>query len=359
MSHLEKMKPVNAVIAGCGGITPTALRGIQGATELKVVAVQDIEEEAAKKTAAMFDIPHHYVDYSKLLEEDAELVIVNTPNDCHLPMALEAFKAGKHCMVQKPIARNVREGEEMVRAGRDAGKLLGVVMLERSDPVFRQMRAMNHAGCFGTVTVMRAALGHTNHLKRPPDPNNWRYSPEKIGGGSFIQLAIHHVDIAQYILDQDIVEVTGLASSMVAPERFPADETTGAVVRFGDGAVGQFLSSFTTTMDTIEIQGTAGFISRDDLWLKWKTAELFGGELWDAGRVDEIHEITFTHVANRTAELLPQLEPHRLFAHAIRGKAPLEATGEVGLKSLKVVEAVRISAEEKRPVSIVQFEGDD
>jgi len=352
MTQLERIEPVRTGITGCGGITPSVLRGTHGLEELKIVAVQDIDEEAAKRTASEFDIPRYYTEFTDLLADDIELVVINTPNDCHKPQAIEAFAAGKHCMVQKPLARNVSEGEEMIAAARNAGRLLGVVMLERSDPIYRQMRSMAASGCFGTITAVRAALAHVNHLRRPPASDNWRCSPERIGGGSFMQLAIHHVDIAQFILDRDITEVAALSSSTIMPDRFPKDETTGAVVRFRQGAVGLFLSSFTATADSIEFHGTDGMMGRDDEGIRWLCGELFSGELWDSGRAGEFHELAMPYLATRIAELMSSYEPHRLFAHAIRGKTPVETPGEAGLQALRVVEAVQRSAAEKRAIAI-------
>jgi predicted dehydrogenase len=352
LNKSEDIKPVKATISGCGGITPTILRGISDFPEIEIVAVQDIDGKAAESIASEFDIPRYTTEFGDILSDDVEMVIINTQNDCHRDQTIEALTAGKHCMVQKPIARTVKEGEEMVAAAKKAGLLLGVVMMERSDPIFRQMRSMVEAGCFGTVSVVRAGLAHTNHLKKPPPEDNWRCSPERIGGGSFIQLAIHHIDIAQFVMNQSIVEVTALSSSMVKPERFPVDETTGAVVRFADGAVGLFLSSFTSTADRIEFLGTEGMISRDDESVRWLTSKLYSGELWDAKRVGEMHEIEMPELANGVEKLMPEYEPHRMFARAIRGKATLETTGEVGLQALKVVDAVQRSAKEKHAISV-------
>jgi len=352
MVHLEEVKPVKMGIAGCGGITPSMLAGIRGVPELEVIAVQDIDAGAAERVASEFSIARHHRNYADLLADDIELVVINTPNDMHKPMALEAVAAGKHCMVQKPLARNVIEAQEMVDAAKSAGRLLGVVMLERCDPIYRQIRSMVQAGCFGRITVLSAALAHVNHLRRPPSPDNWRSSPERIGGGSFIQLAIHHLDIAQFILDRKIAQVTALTTSMIEPARFPKDETTAAVVKFHDGTLGVFLSSFATMRDSLELFGTDGMITRADEGVRWQTSELFAGEVWDSGRVGEIHELSMPDLANKVMQLMPQYEPHRLFAHAIRGTAPLETPGEIGVQTLKVVEAVRRSAEENRAISI-------
>ncbi len=346
MTDPEKINPVKAGIAGCGGITPTVLRSIESFEEIEVVAVQDVNPAALISISNEFDISRTHTDYKALLDEDVELIIINTPNHLHLPMAVEAFKAGKHCFVQKPLARNVEEGEVMIRASEKAGKLLGVVMLERADPVYRQIRSMVQDGCFGTITLVRSILAHTNHLTKPPPDDNWRSSPEKIGGGSFIQLGVHHMDIIRFILDDEITEVTALSSSCISPDRFPVDESSGVVVKFKSGAIGQFLTGFAATADSVEFNGTAGMISRDEEKLEWLTCKIFEGEIWDAPRVDERHVMTMPNTAENVFMCRQDYEPHRMFARAIRGLVEVETPGEIGLDALRVVEAVRKSAEE-------------
>ena len=348
----EDYKPVRFGIAGCGGITPTILRGIEEAKELEVMAVMDIDPDAASRIASEFNIPKHFTNYSEFLKEDIEVVVINSPNHCHHSQTMEAFDTGKHCLVQKPLARNVSEAQPMVDAADRAGLLLGVVMLERMDPIYRQFRDMCHAGCFGTITAVRCFMSHLNHLTRPPQPGTWRCSPEKIGGGSFIQLAIHHLDLAQWILGREIIEVAAISSSVVKPDMFPEDETTGAVVKFEGGAVGLFISSFTSFADEIEFRGTGGMIYRNEEKVRWKLAKLFDGELWDTGRVDELHEVVIPELANLKSKLAVKYEPHQQFALAVRGLADPEVPGKVGLQDLRVVDAVRKSVDEKRTVSL-------
>jgi len=341
---IENIKPVKAGISGCGGITPHVLRGLEGIQDVEITAVQDIDPKAAERVASDFNIPAHFSDLSDLLSTDVEFVILNTPNDIHKSQALEVFKAGKHCMVQKPLARNAQEGEIMVKAANDAGLLLGVVMLERSDPVYRQIRAMIEADCFGQITVLRAALAHTNHIYYQSQGESWRNDPSKIGGGSFLQLAVHQLDLAQFLLNQNVSIVHAVSTSMIQPEKFPEDETTAAVVKFESGTVGQFISSFSASVDSIELFGTGGKIKRDERNITWVVKEHFAGEVWDSGRPGESHEILMPEIAPIVGHLTSQYEPHRLFAHAIRGDGEVETPGEMGLQILRVVEAVMKSA---------------
>ena len=343
---------MKAGIVGCGGITPATLGHIAGADEIRIEAVMDIRTEAAEYIAHSFGIPRHYSNYEDFLDDDIELVIINSPNDCHRDQAVKAFEAEKHCLVQKPLARNVHEAEDIIDASIRAKKLLGMVMFERSDPIYRQMREMVQTDCFGVITAVRSMLAHTNHLRRPPSPDNWRSSPEKIGGGSFIQLAIHHVDLSQWILGQTITEVTALSSSIIMSDRFPKDETTGAVFRYDNGTIGLFLSSFTSVADSLEFFGTSGNIMRDDGGISWQSCKPFDGDVWKCIRADEIHTLTMPDLAANAEKLHHLYEPHRAFALAIRGLAAVETPGKVGLNSLKIVEAVGKSAKKGKSVSI-------
>lgn len=353
MNDTEKVRPVRFGISGCGGITPTIIRNIRNFEELELVVIQDINPEAMQKTASEFDIPLCFTDYKDLLKQDIEMVVLNTPNDLHHPMALEALNAGKHCLLQKPMTRNVREAAEVIEAADRAGKLLGVVMLERGDPVYRQIRSMVREGCFGRIITFCAGLGHTEHLVHPPEPGSWRASPEKIGGGSFIQLAIHHVDLAQFILEQEISEVMAISTSTVNPALFPEDETTIASVKFSEGTVGQFISSFASNMDFVEIYGTHGMISRDRQKVKWISSKPFSGEIWEINNIGEMNELEIESIAGKIDAFKPGYEPHRLFALAVRGRRQVEVTGEDGLKALRIVEAVAKSAKSRKAVRII------
>jgi predicted dehydrogenase len=352
MNRMNKRSPVKCAITGCGGITPTIIKGFRGFEELELVAVQDIDVSVAELVAREFDVPDHYTDFSEMIDQDFEMLVINTPNDLHMPMAIQALDSGKHCLVQKPIARNTKEAKAMIEASKRNNRLLGVVMLERADPVNRQIRSMVQEGCFGKVTVFRAALAHVDHLKKPPAPGSWRRSQERIGGGSFIQLAIHHIDLAQFIIGQEISEVAAMSSSVIAPELFPVDETTAASVRFSDGALGQFVSSFTTIMDSIEIYGTRGMISRDHDSIKWRTSKPFQGDVWDSEGKNDIQEIMISSLSERISQLYPAHEPHRQFALAIRGAGEVETSGAEGIQALKIVEAVMKSSESGRMISI-------
>src|SRR5579884_4166598 len=126
-------RPIGIGIIGSGGIAQAvhlpAYKKLQDEGKVKIVAVSDANEETARTAAEKFAVPHAYVDYKQMLELDSvDAVDICTPNFLHKQPTIDAFAAGKHVIVEKPIALNAKEGAEMVEAGRRAGKKLQVAL---------------------------------------------------------------------------------------------------------------------------------------------------------------------------------------------------------------------------------------
>lgn len=338
-------------IAGCGGISVDMLEVIGDYPELDIVALQDINPDTAARMARRFGIPNHYTEFKDLLTSDIELVVLNTPNYLHHPQTIEALLAGKHCLVQKPIARNSTEAREMIGAAKSAGKLLGVVMEELGNVVYHQMKDMIRAGCIGDVVHIQSIVAHTGHLRNPFPKNDWRASPELIGGGSFIQLAIHHLNLSQWMLDDEIVEVGARSVSVHLKETFPRDETTVAWAKFAKGALGSFTSSFGFDGDVFIIHGTEGYVGHRGNRFIWNVKEPFEGRAWCCDKACEPELVELDWYSHRPTRIKSEYEQHRRFALAIRGKGEFEVPGEIGLRDLLIVEAVHKSADSGKAVA--------
>jgi predicted dehydrogenase len=352
VSENINVRPVRTVIAGCGGVTVDILEVIRDFPEFEFLAVQDISPDAVSKIGWRFNITATYTEFSDLLQPDVEFVIINTPNHMHHPQAIQALNAGKHCTVQKPIARNTVEAREMIDVASKAGKLLGVTMEERGNVVYRQMKSMIESGCIGEVVAVQAMMAHTRHLKNPFPKEDWRASPEQIGGGSFIQLAIHHIDIAQWLIGDEIVEVSAQSSSMMCKETFPSDETTVSAVRFSRGATGSFASSFACDADMFFVYGSEGYIGRRGNRISWEVNQPYKGRAWSCEKAGEPGNVVFDWYSSRPMRTKREYEQHRQFALAIREQTTLDATAKIGLKDLQIVEAIHKSSREGRSIKI-------
>ena len=148
------MKTINVAIIGTGAIaTNQHLPAWAKQADAKIIAVCDQNEEAAKRAAQAFEVAHVFTDYKKLLEiDELDAVDICTPNLFHMPPTIDAFAAGKHVLVEKPIARNSVEGARMVEAARKSGKKLMVAQCLRYSAEARFVKSAIDAGELGIYT---------------------------------------------------------------------------------------------------------------------------------------------------------------------------------------------------------------
>src|SRR5688500_1278909 len=102
---------------------------------VEISAAADVSEKALAKAKTEYNIPETYTDYKKMLKEEKHLdaVSICTPNGLHAPNAIAALEAGKHVLVEKPLAMNAKEGQQMLDAARKAGKHLIIGFQHRFD----------------------------------------------------------------------------------------------------------------------------------------------------------------------------------------------------------------------------------
>jgi predicted dehydrogenase len=118
-------------IIGCG-VGFLHLQGFAENPRAQVVAIAGLDEERCRDLAKQFDVPRVYRDYQDLVADpDIEAVTVAVPTILHVPVALAALEAGKHVMVEKPLAPTAVEGQRIIDAARRAERVLGVVFNRR------------------------------------------------------------------------------------------------------------------------------------------------------------------------------------------------------------------------------------
>ena len=121
----------------------------------KLVAVCDVLEEALQEFAGRFDVPHVFTSFDELLTSpEIDAVYLATPIFLHAPQALQALRAGKHVLVEKPMALTVAEGEEMVRVARETGKTLATAYYRRFFPKVQRAQELIADGTLGKVVMV-------------------------------------------------------------------------------------------------------------------------------------------------------------------------------------------------------------
>jgi 1,5-anhydro-D-fructose reductase (1,5-anhydro-D-mannitol-forming) len=248
-----------------------------------------------------------------------------------------AAKAGKHVLVEKPMAVSIDEGVEMIQTCRSYGVVLGVGFQLRHDPGYRKVRQLIQEGILGAISMAQAQQYFLMDL--PTGPRfQWWQEPEMIGGSySLMAMGVHLIDLLQYLLGQPITEVAAITDGQTTDR--PLDQIAVVAIRFRDGPIGTICCGRLApqALNGVAIYGTEGIIST-----RGTIAEVIE-VISKSGRVtesNERHQLTMYKL---------QIEA---FNRAILGNEDFEASGIDGLKVVQVTSAVIESARTGRSVVV-------
>ncbi|MGC8863073.1 MAG: Gfo/Idh/MocA family protein, partial [Armatimonadota bacterium] len=220
-------------IIGAGSVSPLHAAAIANCPGARLVAVADLCEERARALAPDAAI---YTDYRRLLDRpDVDAVCLCVPSGMRLPIAIDAARAGKHILAEKPLEVTLERADAIIAACDQAGVKLAVIFQLRFMPAVRALRNAIETGALG-----RLVLGDTyvkwHRSQEYYDSSDWRGTWEMDGGGALMNQAIHHVDLLQWMMGP-VESVFGRTATLVR-ERIQVEDTAAACLRFANGALG-------------------------------------------------------------------------------------------------------------------------
>ena len=176
----------------------------------EVVAVMSSSADRATQFATENGIAGAYASIDSLLADPAvQAVYVSTTNELHHSQVLAAAKAGKHVLCEKPLALNVADAIEMVRACKKAGVVMATNHHLRNAATHRKLRELLDAGAIGRPLFAR--VFHAVHL--PAHLQGWRLDKPAAGGGVILDITVHDIDTLRFLLDAEPVEVMGMSQT--------------------------------------------------------------------------------------------------------------------------------------------------
>lgn len=322
-----------------------------------MVAIAGLDTDRCRALATEFDIPEVYSSYEELLANpEIELVSVGVPNFLHLPVALAAIKAGKHIIMEKPLARNSSEGEQMVAAAREAGLILAIAFNRRARPDMQVLKRHIDDGHLGNIYYAKAFWMRRAGI---PGLGTWFTSKELAGGGPLIDLGVHVLDMALWAMgNPGVATVTAATYSALGTQgkgqwggrRFATDpsqpfeveDLATAFIRLDTGASLHLETSW------------AGYSSHTDE---------FGISLMGDRGGAELHVKDYNSVGTLTligeaggvqADSVPRLQTKEVWdghAQVIRNVVdgildgtPVSPSGEEGLERTRLIDAIYESA---------------
>lgn len=226
---------IRFALLGCGRIAKrhADLLGTGQIRGAALVAVCDNVRERADSFSTRYGVPAHYSLEDLLRRDDVDVVSVLTPSGVHPEHAIAVAKAGRHIVVEKPMALRLDDADAMNRACDEAGVKMFVVKQNRFNvPVVKAREALE-AGRFGTLvlgTVRVRWCRDQSYYAQDSWRGTWRYD-----GGVLTNQASHHVDMLEWFMgDVDSVH----ARAMTALVNIEAEDTAVATLKFRNGALG-------------------------------------------------------------------------------------------------------------------------
>jgi UDP-N-acetyl-2-amino-2-deoxyglucuronate dehydrogenase len=230
-------------VIGINGQGRQHLRGLKETPEAELVAVCDVNEDAARARGEEYGVPA-YTSYEDVLaRDDVDAVSLALPHYLHCPVALAAFQAGKHVVTEKPMAVSVRECDQMIAAAEAAGKQLTISHQARSHPMFPYLRDLLHSEDFGRLIRMVWLSGGTR-TQYYYDTEEWRGTWAEEGGGTLINQKVHDLDRLAYLCDLP-AEVSAITSNLFHKVEPLVETMASAALRWENGALGIFQASIT------------------------------------------------------------------------------------------------------------------
>ena len=202
-------------VIGCGGIAPYHIQAYQSLKNVKVVALCDLNPEKAKNLAAKFEIEKTFRDYWDMFEkEDLDLVDICTPVSTHARIVCDTAKAVPAIFVEKPMALNVSECDEMIKEVKKHGSKLCVGHNQIFSPHIQRAKSMVDSGAFNLFSFRTTLKASFEKLKEYNLVSPWNVSPKQ--RGIIWEVCCHHAYLQLYFLP-DIKEVYAVGSKVKYP----------------------------------------------------------------------------------------------------------------------------------------------
>ena len=209
-------KKLRVGIIGCGGISGIHFSGWQKYADAEIVACTDIHLPAAEKRAEEFSVADVEKNTAALLKrKDIDVVDICTANRSHKPITIQALRAGKHVICEKPLALTGKEVDQMIAAAKTAKKKVMCAQHERFSANALAMKEYIDGNPLGDIYYGRAWY---NRRRQLPARDTFIYN-ELSGGGPCIDVGVHTLDLALHLMGNfEPVSVTGIAVNKIAPQ---------------------------------------------------------------------------------------------------------------------------------------------
>ena len=342
---------LNIGILGCGKIAQVRhIPEYIANKDARLAAFFDTDTQRTAEIAAKYGGKACASAKELLADSTIDAVSVCVANHAHAELAIEALRAGKHVLCEKPMAVTLAECESMLEEAEKAGKRLLIGQNQRLAKAHVKAKELVAAGEIGRVVTFRTTFGHggPETWSITPGKNTWFFDKTRAAMGAMADLGIHKTDMLRYILGQDIVRTT--ARLLTLDKRGADDQLIGVddnaicIYETSGGAFGTMTASWTyygREDNSTTLYGTKGIMRIYDDPAHSIVVIPREGEVkyYDLEKIQTNDDQTASGVIDEFVEAIAQDRPSMLDATDV-------------IKSMKAVFASIRSSEERRPVDV-------
>lgn len=346
--------PLNVAVIGAGAIGVEHIASFQSHPAARVVALAETSVDRGQEAAKKFGIPEVVADYKTLLaRDDIRAVSIALPNYLHAPVALDALRAGKHVMIDKPMATNARDGARLAAEAKKRKLLLLVGQNNRFAPEVQAAKEFIVRGVLGEIYHAKTAWVRRSGI---PRIGSWFTQKKFAGGGCTYDIGVHALDRCLYLMGEfEAASVSGQTYSQLGPrgrgegtwgkseidpkKPFDVDDLAIALIRLKSGRTVLLEASWASHQPVADFNGTQ--ILGTEAGLLLPPLQLF-------------RPTENGYSVESVKPGPPVINPNRLvhFVDCILGKAKLFVTPAESVAVQKILDAIYLSAAQGREVRI-------
>jgi predicted dehydrogenase len=306
----------------------------------KPVAFVSGHPDKANKLALRYGINpkniYNYENYGTIKDNpEVDIIYIVLPNFMHAEYTIRGFQAGKHVLTEKPMAATPAECQQMIDAGRKAGKKLMVAYRCRYEPYNQEAIRIARSGDLGPILVIEADAGWN-----ATNPDQWRLKKDLAGGGSLMDIGIYALNGSRYLSGEEPTEVNAMIYNVPGDPRFKeVEETVNFQLRFPSGTIANCTSSYGYYPTShFRVIGTKG-------WLEMDPATWYRDQRLKVGGTNGIVEQELPSRDHFAVEM------DHMSQCVMENKEPL-TPGEEGLRDIKLMMAIYESAQTGKTVKV-------
>ncbi len=237
-------RPIRVAVIGCGLIAQRShLPAYAAAPEADLAAVVSGHREHAEAAAREFGAARVLSSWEEAVADPGiDAIDICTPNALHAPIAIAAARAGKHVLVEKPMATTLAEADAMIAAARETNVTLMVAHNLRFVPIYQVIERAMRDGIIGRPFTARGMFMHAGPDEFWGATSDWFWQEANAGGGSLLDMGIHMIDLLRWMIGRRVIEVSAMTARVLKPTF--ADDNALVLMRFEGDVLASVQSSW-------------------------------------------------------------------------------------------------------------------